>query len=413
MRKKFDVAVLGGGVVGHTLALLLARERLKVALVQGPKAPLTGSAASAGSAAPTRTATHTATHSATGTSSETSNDIRAYALNAASRALLQELRVWPDSGPSDSAAVTEVRQMQISEPYAEPPASLTFGSADAAAGTGALAWIVDVPALENTLAQAVRFQSGIELVEPDAAADIKAALTVICEGKRSSHRDALGFGHVRHPYPHTAVAARLDCELPHGGTARQWFLDGEVLALLPMNGAAGRQVALVWSAEHSRAAELLALDGAAFAEAVQAACGSALGAMRSVGATAGWPLELSRAEHWVQAGWALAGDAAHAIHPLAGQGLNVGLADVAELVRVLREREYWRDLGDLRLLRRYERARKADVAAMSLVTDGLFGLFGHSDTRIQALRQWGLRNFDRLTPLKRWAAQQAMGRAAA
>lgn len=396
MRKKFDVAVLGGGVVGHTLALLLARERLKVALVQAPR-----NVSSSGTTAPSAASSQA--------------DIRAYALNTASRTLLQDLRVWPDADPGTGAedAVTEVRQMRVSEPYAEPPASLTFGGPELTAARGALAWIVDVPALEQKLAQAVRFQGGIELLEPDASAEIKAALTVVCEGKRSTHRDALGFGHVRKPYPHTAVAARLECELPHGGTAHQWFLDGEVLALLPMHGPAGTQVALVWSAEHSRAAELLALEPPAFAQAVQAACGNTLGAMHSVGTPAGWPLELSQAERWVQPGWALAGDAAHAIHPLAGQGLNVGLADVAELVRVLREREYWRDLGDVRLLRRYERARKADVAAMSLLTDGLFGLFGHSDTRIQALRQWGLRNFDRLTPLKRWAAQQAMGRAAA
>lgn len=402
MRKKFDVAVLGGGVVGHTLALLLARERLKVALVQAARPP--GHAMA-----------------------EATPDIRAYALNTASRSLLEGLRVWPDA----AGAVTAVRQMVVSEPFAEPPAHLTFRASEGHEGpvgpvgpigsgaehSGALAWIADVAELEHTLAQAVRFQGGIDLLEMDAAAAgdstetlPQAALTVVCEGKRSSHRDALGFGYARKPYPHTAVAARLDCAVPHGGTARQWFLDGEVLALLPMHGPEGRQVALVWSVEHARAAELLALDSAAFAQAVQAACNGALGDMQTVGTPAGWPLELSQAERWVLPGWALAGDAAHAIHPLAGQGLNVGLADVAELVRVLREREYWRPQGDLRLLRRYERARKADVAAMSLLTDGLFGLFGHSDTRIQALRQWGLRNFDRITPLKRWAAQQAMGR---
>lgn len=400
MRKKFDVAVLGGGVVGHTLALLLARERLKVALVQASRQQAAG---------------------------DHSPDIRAYALNTASRSLLEGLRVWPDA----AGAVTPVQQMVVSEPWAEPPAHLTFRGSEGhqepvgpvgSVGEhgGALAWIVDVAALENTLAQAVRFQGGIDLVDADPALLAggpetlpQAALTVICEGKRSSHRDALGFGYARKPYPHTAVAARLDCTLPHGGTARQWFLDGEVLALLPMNGPQGQQVALVWSVEHARAAELLALDSASFAQAVQAACSSALGEMQTVGTPAGWPLELSQAERWVLPGWALAGDAAHAIHPLAGQGLNVGLADVAELVRVLREREYWRPLGDLRLMRRYERARKADVAAMSLLTDGLFGLFGHSDTRIQALRQWGLRNFDRMSPLKRWAARQAMGRASA
>ena len=108
-------------------------------------------------------------------------------------------------------------------------------------------------------------------------------------------------------------------------------------------------------------------------------------------------------------GWALAGDAAHAVHPLAGQGLNLGLADVATLARVLREREYWRGLGEEKLLRRYERARQADVAAMGAVTDGLQGLFAQGDARWQALRNWGMKGFERSGPLKQWVMRQAMG----
>ena len=133
--------------------------------------------------------------------------------------------------------------------------------------------------------------------------------------------------------------------------------------------------------------------------------------MELMGQAAGWPLELSRAKNWVKPGVALAGDAAHAMHPLAGQGLNVGLGDVAALARVLHEREYWREPGDLKLLRRYERARQADFSTMAWVTDSLFGLFGHNDSRVQALRRWGLRGFDRLTPVKNWATRQAMGQA--
>jgi len=108
-------------------------------------------------------------------------------------------------------------------------------------------------------------------------------------------------------------------------------------------------------------------------------------------------------------GVALAGDAAHAMHPLAGQGLNVGLGDVAELARVMHQRESWREPGDLRLLRRYERARQADVAAMSTVTDGLYGLFAHNNTQWQALRHWGLKRFDRSGALKQWVVRQAAG----
>lgn len=375
MHKKFDVAILGAGVAGHALALLLARERLRVALVAAPAPASPGPGP----------------------------DIRAYALNAASRALLQSVRAWPDAPPGAPTgappSVTPVQHMWV----AEGDASVRFDAH--ASGAEALSWIVDVPALEQRLAQALHYQPGITVLHERPP----AALTVVCEGKRSASRDALGFTFDVRPYPHTAIAARLHCERPHGGVARQWFIDGAVLALLPLDGPAGHSVALVWSVAPERARQLLALPAPALAAEVAQACGHALGAMQLQGPAAGWPLELSRARHWVQPGVALAGDAAHALHPLAGQGLNVGLADVATLAQVLHGREYWRELGDLKLLRRYERARQADLDTMRWATDGLFGLFQHTDTRIQALRRWGLRGFDRLTPLKHWVTQQAAG----
>lgn len=384
MTKTYDVAILGGGIVGRTLALLLARERLRVALVERTPA--------AGDGTP---------------------DIRAYALNAASRALLEAVRAWPGTGD----AVTPVRHMWVADADPVPDtegidavASVRF-DAEPEQQTP-LAWIVDVPALEGTLAQAVGFQPGIERLADDGGARPRAALTVICEGRRSATRAAEGFAYDRRPYPHTAVAARLRCERPHGGVARQWFCGDGILALLPLEGPQGHSVALVWSAPHARAAALLALPPEAFAGAVQTACGAALGTMHTEGQPAGWPLELSIARPWVRPGLALAGDAAHAMHPLAGQGLNVGLADVAELARVLREREYWRPLGDLRLLRRYERARAAPVAAMQTATDTLYGLFGSADVRLTTLRRWGLRAVDRLEPIKHWFIQQAAGQPA-
>ncbi len=377
MSKKYDVAILGAGVVGQTLALLLARERLRVALVTPPKV-----------AAPA------------------TPDIRAYALNSAARGLLESLRVWPEAdSPDTPPAVTPVTRMWVHDAAVSHGAALTFDAADA--GASALSWIVDVPALEQRLAQAVGFQPGIEVLhEPPAA-----ALTVICEGKRSASRAAHGFEYEIRTYPQTAVAARLHCARAHGGVARQWFLGRDILALLPLGGAQGHEVALVWSTPHERARALLALAPEAFAHEVQQACEKTLGEMTLQGQPAGWPLELSRATHWVKPGVALAGDAAHAMHPLAGQGLNVGLGDAAELARVLHEREYWRAPGDFKLLRRYERARQADFGAMAWITDSLFGLFGQDDSRVQALRNWGLRGFERLGPLKRWSMAQAMGRA--
>jgi 2-polyprenyl-6-methoxyphenol hydroxylase-like FAD-dependent oxidoreductase len=377
--RRFDVCIRGAGVVGQTLALLLARERLKVALVSAPR-PAT--------AAP---------------------DVRAYALNGAARSLLQSLRAWPETDASTGAApgVTPVTRMEV---HGDDGGDLNFSAQDQ--GTEALTWIVDVPALEQRLADAVGFQGGIErLSEP-----VPAALTVVCEGKRSATRDELGLEFEVRPYPHKAIAARLTTGQPHGGIARQWFVRGEILALLPLDGAQGNSVALVWSVPVQQSGEWLAAEPQALVQAVQERCGSVLGEMHLQGPAQAWPLELSRARRWIaqtaQGSVALAGDAAHAMHPLAGQGLNVGLADVSELARVIHEREYWRELGDLKLLRRYERARQAEVSAMGWLTDGLFGLFGQTDSRVQALRNWGMSGVDRLGPLKHWLARKAMGQTA-
>lgn len=373
MSKPFDVCIRGDGVVGRTLALLLARERLRVALVtRSDRAPAAQAAA----------------------------DVRAYALNSASRRVLETLRAWPDT-----PFATPVLEMQV---WGDDDGKLDFTaqSLDAGETERALAWIVDVPALEEQLIQAVRYQPQIELVE----APVKAALTVVCEGQKSRSRDEFGAHWTVKPYPQKAIAARLDSDKPHGGIARQWFAHGDILALLPLSGAAGTSVALVWSVPVERAGELEKLPPEQFCAALQAVCGQEAGTLRLTSERASWPLALSNAAHWVGPGWALAGDAAHTVHPLAGQGLNLGLADAETLARVISEREYWRGLGDEKLLRRYERARKADVAAMGAVTDGLHGLFAQTDGRWQALRNWGMKGFARSALLKNWVARRAAGR---
>ena len=374
MSKHFDVCIRGGGVVGHTLALLLARERLRVALVVRPPLPDTGQTAPP-------------------------PDVRAYALNNASRELLDGLRAWPLT-----PAITPVLEMQVWGGSASP---LNFTAQNEQ--KNALAWIVDVPALELQLGQAVRFQSQIEMLP----APVDAALQVVCEGQKSSSRNEFGASWTSKPYSQNAVAARLVSDKPHAGVARQWFKNGEVLALLPLSGPDGNAVALVWSVSAQRAAMLQKLTDDEFCAALQADCGPIAGNLRLTSERASWPLALANADRWVGPGWALAGDAAHTVHPLAGQGLNLGLADVSALASVIAQREYWRGLGDEKLLRRYERARKADVAAMGAVTDGLHNLFARPDARWQALRQWGLQRFAQNGPLKAWVVRQATGHKAA
>lgn len=374
MTAALDVCIRGAGVVGRTLALLLARERLRVGLVDHP--PTAGG--SAGVPA----------------------DVRAYALNPASRELLEMLRAWPDE-----AHVTPVVGMQV---HGDEGGEVSFVAADQ--GVAALAWIVEVAALQHRLGEALRFQPLVERLESPRP----AALTVVCEGRASATRAEFGVQFEVTSYTQRAIAARLTCEKPHGSIARQWFAEGEITALLPMGGtnagALGNSVALVWSVREARADALLALDAAAFAREVQAATGGAMGALALASERAAWPLQLARADRWCGAGWALAGDAAHTVHPLAGQGLNLGLADAKALADVLRGREYWRGVDDWKLLRRYERSRKADVLAMGATTDGLQQLFARPDGAWPLLRNWGMKGFEHSGPVKEWVARQAMGR---
>lgn len=379
MTQKFDVCIRGGGVAGRTLALLLARERLRVALVVK---------AAAFDAPQTETAPADVPH-----------EIRAYALNDVSKRLLESLRCWPQ-GP----AITPVEKMQI---WGDDGSQLDFTAQSAQ--LPALAWIVDLPALEQQLIEAVRFQPQIEVVQEP----VKAALQVICEGQKSISRNEFGVNWTVKAYGQKAIAARFVSSKPHLGVARQWFHNGEILALLPLSDASvgtnGNSMALVWSVSAERADSLQKLSKNDFCEALQASCGEIPGRLELTTERTSWPLALSTADHWVGPGWALAGDAAHTVHPLAGQGLNLGLADVAELAQVIAQREYWRGLGDEKMLRRYERARKADVAAMSTVTDGLHSLFAQTDARWQALRHWGMKSFAKSGPLKAWMIRQAAG----
>ena len=376
MAQSFDICIRGAGIVGRTLALLLARDRLRVALVSEPAA---------------------ADHSG-------HSDVRAYALNTASRQLLESLRSWPDA-----AHATPVAAMQV---FGDDGGEVNFRASEQHAD--ALAWIVDVPALETRLREAVRFQPMIE----EVAAAQKAPLTVVCEGRASATRAEFGADFEVTPYAQQAIATRLVCSLPHGQVARQWFSGGEILAFLPLGGEQGNSVAVVWSVHESRVASLMEIGAEDFAAQLQAASHGALGDLQLTGPRAAWPLQRAQARRWIgrqpidqglASAWVLAGDAAHTVHPLAGQGLNLGLGDAAELARLLHGRDYWRSVGDEKLLRRYERARKAAVLAVGGTTDGLQQLFARPEAAWQGMRNWGMTGFERSGWMKAWVARQAMG----
>ena len=365
---RFDVQVLGTGIVGQSLALALARQGLRVALQ--PSA----------AARPTNT------------------DVRAYALNATSVDLLRRLKVW-DALPAHTA--TPVLDMRV---HGDANAGVIEFSAWQQR-VSALAWITDAAVLERELAAAVRFAPHITLTE----ASDDATLVALCEGKASSTRAALGVRFERHDYGHRAIAARLSCERAHQGIAWQWFRSPDVLALLPFDSPQpDRSYALVWSVPDERANALLALDDAAFEHALNEAAGPSPGRLALASPRAAWPLAQATASAWCGPGWVLLGDAAHVVHPLAGQGLNLGLADVATLARVIESRESWRALSDEKLLRRYARERAAPTWAMGQVTDGLMRLFSHQAPAVRELRNRGLTLVNQLSPLKRWLTARAL-----
>lgn len=376
MAPAFDICIRGPGVVGQALALLLAQERLRVALVTSK--PSTNAA---------------------------SADVRAYAINARSKRLLESIKCWPAD-----AHVTAVERMDV---FGDGEGRVQFAAGSMA--VDALTWIVEVDALEQSLSQAVRYQPNLTLVTdaPDAS------LTVICEGRNSALRETLGVQYETWPYGQRAIAARIHSQLAHGGVARQWFHQGDILALLPLDGAHGQEVALVWSLPQERADELLQMDDEAFAQAVATASAHTLGPMTLTSPRQSWPLQSALAQRWFgrwpeaastdDRAWVLAGDAAHTVHPLAGQGLNLGLADAQELVALLRGKKAWRSVSDVRLLKRYQRSRRAQAMATDLTLNGLQKLFMQEHEGWQRLRNLGMQGFERIDGLKSWVARQAMG----
>jgi 2-polyprenyl-6-methoxyphenol hydroxylase-like FAD-dependent oxidoreductase len=373
-----DVCIRGEGPVGRSLALALARQGLRVALVAD------ASAATAAASAPP------------------APDVRTYALNAGSVALLQDLRVWDALPPDARTAVWDMR-VQGDVPAGRRPAALHFSAYEQS--VQALAWIVDAAELDAVLASAVRFAPHITVV----AEAVQAPLAVVAEGKDAASRAALGVKVDTQAYGHSGVAARLRSDQPHAGLARQWFRSPDILALLPFDRPSpGHSYGLVWSVPHDRAQALLAMAPAEFEQALAQATGGEAGSLALEGPRATWPLRLARAQSVSGPGWVLVGDAAHVVHPLAGQGLNLGLADVLALADVIAQREPWRGLGDEKLLRRYARRRHLPTLAMAGVTDALWHLFAQESPLWREARHRGLQWVDRLGPLKKALTARAL-----
>lgn len=395
-----DVVVVGGGLVGLAQARALAPSGLAVTLIDSAPPPPEPSPLP--SLAPEE-------------ESVGGWDARVYAISPGSAALLSELGVWPSL---DFSRVASVERMEV---YGDDGASRIVFSAYEA-GRAELAFIVEGRQLQRALESALAGQAGLDWRRPALPADlvwasdrvvlsleggeaIEARLVIGADGADSWVRRQADIGVSEKSYRQRAVVANFRCERPHRNTAFQWFRDDGVLALLPLPG---NHVSLVWSTWDEHAAELACLGPEALAGRVEQACRGALGQLAQVTPPLAFPLRLVKVKALVAPRVALVGDAAHVIHPLAGQGVNLGFQDVRVLAGVLRQRGPVADCGDYFLLRRYERARREDVALMQLATDGLARLFSARTCGVGWLRNAGLRLTNAIAPVKTLLVQHAL-----
>jgi 2-polyprenylphenol 6-hydroxylase len=297
---------------------------------------------------------------------------------------------------------------------------LDFSAYDA--GLRELAFIVEGGALQRALREGMAAGSGVRMFSPAQAAGmtvsvdgaqvmlvdgaaLKAQLVVGTDGGDSWVRREAGIAARVSDYRQLGVVANFDIEKPHHGTAFQWFRPDGVLALLPLPG---NRVSMVWSTAVEQAQTLLALDAQALADAVADASQGAVGRLRLITPAAGFPLRLTHVGRLIAPRVALAGDAAHNVHPLAGQGVNLGFRDARELAAVLAGRAPRQDCGDWSLLRRYERGRREDIAAIELSTDALQKLFGARSVWVSGARNFGLGAVNRLPLLKNLLIRHAV-----
>ncbi len=386
----FDLIVVGGGPVGLAMARAargpLGDTRVALLAQEAPAPPPAGAL-----------------------------DARVYALSPGNVAFLRHLRAWDLLDPS---RLTPVHRMRV------------FGDAAGGciefdayrAGVPELAWTVEDAALQEALWRSVQGREALQVFagahcealrqEERAAAvrlrdgrELTAALVVAADGANSVVRRQAAIAFSSREYGQSAVVANFACEREHENTACQWFQGGPVLALLPLPG---RRVSMIWSLPTEEARRVEELEATELCRRVTAASEGRLGELSLVTPARSYPLRRLAARRLIANRVALVGDAAHVVHPLAGQGLNLGLQDVRELAAVLAARPSVRDAGDPGLLRRYERARTESILAMDFVVDGLYRLFSADNRATGRLRNAGLNLANRMQVIKNILIRQAM-----
>jgi ubiquinone biosynthesis UbiH/UbiF/VisC/COQ6 family hydroxylase len=382
---EFDIIIIGGGLVGASLASALKHSGLRLALIEGQPLP----------------------------SLDPDWDSRIYAFTPGNVDFLHECGAWQKL---DASRVQQVEEMRV---FGDTGSRLNFSAYEI--GAPELAFIMESRLLQHALWQGLQEQDNVTLMQPAQCAELsvqedaahlklkdgremRARLIVGADGRDSWVRQQANMPEVPTPYHQHGVVANFNIGKAHRGIAYQWFTPDGILALLPLPG---KRISIVWSVSPEKSAELLALTHEEFCAQVSEAAHHTLGKLQVITPPASFALRVLNLAHLAKPRLALIGDAAHNIHPLSGHGVNLGLHDVRELVQVLQQRGEL-DCGDLRLLRRYEDARRNDIMSMQLTTDTLKHLFINDNPLLRTLRNFGLGLTNKLVPLKKMLVRHAL-----
>ena len=385
-----DIVVVGAGLVGLSAAIVFAQQGKNVCLVDAKKPAI---------------------------KLKKPWDERVYALTPVTEHWLKSIGVWAHV---DASRVNSINAMHISDDAGERPLVLRDEDANLSklgliienqnlmyalwqqlkaldANNAAVMVITDTPcqSLVNTQRKTV-----LNLANGQ---QIAAKLLVAADGVDSWVRKQANISVIKKDFKQIAIVANFKVENHHQNVARQWFSPHDVLALLPLPG---KMVSMVWSVSTERAVELLALSGEELAQNVYAQSQAVLGDLTQVGKTQSFSLNQQTASQFIAGRLVIVGDAAHQIHPMAGQGVNLGFRDVMELTSMATNLHAMQDVGDIMFLRQYERARKADIVMMNSLTSGLDGLYANESSMLKKARQWGLRQLNDQVAIKKLLIQE-------